>query len=254
MKSIFAILLLLTTASASALAQAPARSHRSPEEVAKIIHDVQEQMKQKAAADFAALQAKADTGDLDAEVALGTAYRRGTYANPERNVPKAIEWYEKAASQGSIKAERILGDVYTYETEKGGWRKGLEWYTKAAEQGDPGAQVMLGDIFASGPFEQTVENNREIVNQEKSFFWYLKAAEQGSKSGQSRVGLDYKLGRGTPKDNAKAYFWLSLAEKADRAVTRKAVNFAVEDLRNLLTKDQVAAVDQQLRNWKPTKN
>jgi uncharacterized protein len=59
------------------------------------------------APDVTALQAKAQTGDAEAEFQLAEAYRggRGVTADPET----AIMWYRRAAGHGHVRASEELG-------------------------------------------------------------------------------------------------------------------------------------------------
>ena len=41
--------------------------------------------------------------------------------------------------------------------------------------------------------------------------WFRRAADQGHIGGQVYLGLSYATGLGVPKDNSRAYMWLSLA-------------------------------------------
>jgi S1-C subfamily serine protease len=108
-----------------------------------------------------------------------------------------MEWRQKAASQGQVFAQIVLGDMYRRGT---GVPKDLvkaaEWYQKAADQGDPDAQTMLGTMYASGAGVM-----KDAV---RAVEWYRKAAAQGNLSAQSSLAISYLKGEGVPKDVAKA--------------------------------------------------
>ncbi|WP_253250212.1 tetratricopeptide repeat protein [Salmonella enterica] len=58
------------------------------------------------------LQQQADRGDMNAQFQLGRKYHIGD--GVERDVEKAVFWYQKAAAQGSAKATNNLGVLYEH--------------------------------------------------------------------------------------------------------------------------------------------
>lgn len=125
----------------------------------------------------AALLAKANTGDVAAQVAVGESYASGT--GVARDLKLAAEWYRKAADKGDIAGELHLAALY----RDGG--KDFErdmalaagWYLKAADQGDVGAQGMMGTLYSMG---QGVEQNYV-----EAYYWLdLAAAVKGPKQAQ----------------------------------------------------------------------
>jgi len=76
------------------------------------------------------LTAKAEAGDAQSQVELGTKYFEG------REVPKddkkAVAWFEKAAQQGHAEGLYNLGLLYYYGYGvKQDFGQALQWYTKA---------------------------------------------------------------------------------------------------------------------------
>ena len=125
----------------------------------------------------AAMLAKANGGDMTAQVAVGEAYAAG--AGVTQDLSAAAEWYKKAADKGDVAAQLHLAILY----RDGG--KGFErdmtqaagWYLKAADQGDVGAQGMMGTLYSAG---QGVDQNYA-----EAYYWLdLAAAVQGPKQAQ----------------------------------------------------------------------
>ncbi len=105
-----------------------------------------------------ALLAKANSGDPAAQVQLGDNCLAAGDALPRNPLlsaeyyNQAIDWYRKAAEQGSIPAEMHLAALYR-DGGKGFPRdpaQSAEWYRKAAEQGDVTAQATLGLLYSIG--------------------------------------------------------------------------------------------------------
>ena len=146
--------------------------------------------------------AKALAGDADAQNNLGVCYEKGD--GIEKNLTKAVEWYEKAAAQGDANAQCNLG--YCYEVGLGVEKniyKAVEWYEKAVAQGHARAQNNLGVCYEFG---KGVEKNIH-----KAVEWYKKAAEQGDATAQCNLGECYEFGNGVEKNIYKAIEWYEKA-------------------------------------------
>ena len=99
----------------------------------------------------------------------------------EKDAAKAVEWYRKAAKQGSVDAQFNLGECYYEGTgvEKDA-AKAVEWFRRAAEQGnDAEAQYYLGAYYYNGT---GVEKDAS-----KAVEWYRKASNQGNKDASDRL-------------------------------------------------------------------
>lgn len=125
----------------------------------------------------AGVLAKANDGDVAAQVAVGDFYAEGK--GVARSYTQAAEWYLKAANKGDITAEMHLAALY----RDGGtdfprdMAKAADWYRKAAEQGDVTAQGTLGTLFfmGQGVAQDYVE----------AYYWLdLAAAVKGPKQAQ----------------------------------------------------------------------
>jgi len=92
---------------------------------------------------FEKYKAKAQTGDTEAQIALGTCYTNGT--GTPKNDAEAVAWFRKAAETGHAEAQYALGVCYNRGT--GITRddaEAVKWYRKSAEQGHAEAQYQPG--------------------------------------------------------------------------------------------------------------
>jgi TPR repeat protein len=64
---------------------------------------------------------------------------------------KAAQWYRRAAEQGEIDAQSILGAMY-YQGQgvPQDYAEAAQWYRRAAEQGEIDAQFVLGLMYYNG--------------------------------------------------------------------------------------------------------
>jgi TPR repeat protein len=159
----------------------------------------------------AALLAKANTGDVAAEIKAGDAYAAG--AGAPRDARQLAADYKQAAI----------------------------WYGKAAEQGNTVAQIHLADLYRDG---------RGVArDMAQAAAWYRKAAELGDAGAQGTLGILYSVGMGVAHDDVEAYFWLSLASAAPGpAQARFTMNR--QSVGEHITTDQQQAVEDRVAAWK----
>ncbi len=259
--------LLFATGVALGASVVPARANFADAQAAFELGDYQ-----TAYAEFLRL---AQTGDSNAETALGVLYDNGHGVPKDQRV--AVMWYRKAAEKGNPQAQLNLGIHY----EQG---QGVEqdyavasgWYRKAAEQGYAPAQVALGTMYYRGRgvaqdkkeanawFKRAADQGNASAQQNlanafyfgdgaetnfaEAFKLYQLAAAQGYGDSQYNLGGLYEKGQEFPKDVAQAYFWWSLAsarEVQDAARNRDRIE-------KLLTPAQRAEAQNAARQWKPT--
>ena len=93
-------------------------------------------------------QKAAEQGDVNAQSILGAMYYEGK--GVQKNYAKAFEWFEKAAEQGHANAQYNLGVMYANgESVPKDYTRAIAWYQKAAEQGFANAQDALNKIKQS---------------------------------------------------------------------------------------------------------
>jgi len=159
------------------------------------------------------------------------AYRKGDFGT-------AAQEFRKAAEQGELSAQFMLGRMYR-------WGKGVpqdyaeavKWYRKAAEKGDVRAQNNLGLMYMTG---QGVE-----LNYIEAHKWYQLAAEQGDTYARHNLGNIYRQSIGVPKDFMAAYMWYHLAaNQGDKEALKSR-----ESIAEKMTPAQITEARELARKW-----
>ena len=175
----------------------------------------------------------AEQGYIDAQVMLGIYYGKRLYLDEE----KAAYWYRKAAEQGDTVAQCQLG--LRYATGKGIIKDNIQaayWYRMAAEQGCGTAQAFLGDYYYEG------------IGVEKDFkqaaYWYRKATEQNNACGFLGLFRIYLHGKGVDRNVNEAVKWLKKGAELGNAECQWLLGFNYyRDVNGLeLPKDGLLAV------------
>ena len=152
-------------------------------------------------------ETRAVKGDIVAQFCLGFMYKHGN--GVAVNYEKAMEWYERAATQGYAPAQNNLGVIYVrnYEFELENRRgnpetiktlnqKAEEWFKKAAAQGHAAAQFNLGSI---------------TTDAQERLKWWRQAASQDYALAQSALGNMYWQGYIVDQNFTEAVKWYSKA-------------------------------------------
>ena len=159
------------------------------------------------------LQAKANSGDAAAQVALGERYAKAAATDLDKvqmagDYQQAVAWYRKAADQNNISAEMHLAALYR----------------------DGGGKIIPRDM-------------------EQAASWYRRAADQGDPTAQGTLGVLYSMGQGVPHDDVEAYFWFDLAASVKSPSQEKyAANRQMIGER--ITTDELAGVEDRVAAWK----
>ena len=162
-----------------------------------------------------ALLAKANSGDLAAQVKAGEAYSHAAATIDDRD--------EAAAD----------------------WKQVEAWYRKAAEKGDISGELHLAALYRDGG-GKTIPRNME-----QAVAWYRKAAEQNDTGAQGTLGVLYSMGQGVAKDDVEAYFWLDLAAGvAGPNQSQYMANRQMVGMR--LTTDDLDTIREREKKWKAT--
>jgi TPR repeat protein len=144
----------------------------------------------------------AEQGLSEAQYHLGNAYLFGS--GVENNSAAAVEWLQLAANQNHISAAIQLGFLFLRnEGIEKDISQSVKWFSKAADQGSPHAQYNLGNLFS--------EDCHGVRNDAESVRWFRKAADQGHAVAQYALGGMYAEGRGIPKDYSLAMAWFRKA-------------------------------------------
>jgi uncharacterized protein len=126
------------------------------------------------------LQPLAREGDAIAQLRLGTLYYHGHGVRESNTL--AMQWFERAATQGLAEAQYQLGNMHAYGLTKPAagedpQRRAAQWYFEAARQGHAESQYSLGILFLTGSgVTQSAEEARK---------WIGRAAAQGHADAKS---------------------------------------------------------------------
>jgi S1-C subfamily serine protease len=115
--------------------------------------------------------AQAQSGDSNAQVALGNVFAEGLYGLA-KNADEAVRWYKQAALAGNSVGQYMLGS--SYELGQGvpsNLAQAVHWYRKSANQGYVSAQAALGSLYLKG---SGVEKD-----QIEAYKWLALAAAHG---------------------------------------------------------------------------
>ena len=188
----------------------------------------------------------AEKGDAEVIKDIASDYEFGV--GIEKDIFRALDFYEKAVDQGDTEAMNAIGDIFYFgkEIEKD-WCKASQWYKLAVKYGDVSQIQFLAHIYHIGgnglkiDYKQAIacyqilaeEGNVESMKQiaylyfiggygiEKdefeAFNWYAKAASNGASDALMKIGSFYKYGSdGVEKNINKAIFWYEkAAEQGD---------------------------------------
>jgi len=164
----------------------------------------------------------ADQNNPYAERRLALAYSLGdddAAPDPEQaNIwfQKAIAGLSKAAEDGDVMAQYLLGGMYSQGegtepdvVKANFWfQKAIDGFRESAAQGTGSAQYWLGEMYLGG---QGV--SRDV---DQAIIWLSKAAEQGDLDAQRGLGEIYTYAQYNHRDSELAIKWLTkAAEQGD---------------------------------------
>jgi TPR repeat protein len=96
------------------------------------------------------LQRAAGRGFVTAQFALGRFYEEGAFSGA-RDLASAQRWYLVAAQSGSVDAQVAVGTAhYLGRGAPRDLGRAAYWYREAAKGGDVGAQYLLASMYESG--------------------------------------------------------------------------------------------------------
>ena len=147
----------------------------------------------------------ANSGNTDALVTLGNAYRDGV--GVPKNLHTAFTAYERAANAGNATGMTRLAIAYH---NGDGVMKNLSqaagWFQKAADAGNAQAMFGLGDLYGDGA--------GVTKDDAKAAAMFVKSAVAGCPEGMDRLGYALLHGEGIARDPAKAAGWYEAAARA----------------------------------------
>jgi TPR repeat protein len=145
------------------------------------------------------------TGDRKAMYTLGCRYEHGD--GTEKDLARAIAWYEKAARAGSIQGMNRLGEMYRDgDGVANDYGIAQSWFEKAAAVGSSDAMNNLGLMY--------LEARGVTRDYAQARYWLGKSADRENASAMINLGWLYQNGLGTAKDVPKAMELYVRAEAA----------------------------------------
>lgn len=188
------------------------------------------------------VHAKANSGLVSAQVALGEMYEYGN--GVKQDYKKAISWYLKAAKQGAADAQTSLGLLYF--SGKGvakDFGYAFEWYKKASDQGDAFGQYLLGRMYLEG---QGTSQNYEYALQ-----MIEKSAEEGWPQAQFHLAFIYSDGKITSKNNVLAYKWAAIDKSRQNSNSEyfDVDSALINKLEKYMSRDEIQQAQAQAAEW-----
>jgi TPR repeat protein len=185
-------------------------------------------------------------GALIATLVVASAAVGGPYEDAEDawwhhlDGATAIRILRPLAARGNVKAQHLLGQVYTLlgRDMPGNPAEALKWFRKAAEQGDVDSQINVGITYFAG--YNVPQNYAEAAK------WFRRAADQGDSGAQAQLGNLYFYGFGVPRDYVQAHMWFNLA-------TTSWAGFAMDrdKVAAKMTPAQIAEAQKLASDWRP---
>ena len=191
--------------------------------------------------DTKALIAKAERGDIDAQLRVGAAYDRGTGAPRDRVA--ALKWYRMAAEAGNAEAQNSVGSILQ---EDRNYIEALAWYEKAAAQGHAQATNSEAYLYDMG---LGVPQDRK-----RGFALYSRAADLGFAEAMWNLANMYGAGQLGPADPHMACVWtyraMRFAGPDDQRLSAYLVK-VLPQLESRLGTERLASCREQADAWKP---
>jgi len=204
------------------------------------------------------LEPLAESGDSEAQFALGKMYHLIGGDNREqasrrhrsdersqselrdlanKNREHAEHWLIQAAEQETLEAQKYLWKdfynisgldfEYIYPS-----KKIIHWAQIAADRGDPDSQAFIGIQYQNG----------KVLLQDyvKALHWFHRAAEQGHERAMFHLGELYSEIKGVEEDLVQAHKWFNLAHASSKR----------DALAKKMTNEQIAEAQRLAREWK----
>ena len=192
------------------------------------------------------MRSLAEQGNPEAEYWMGNYYFS---IKENKQYIKATPWWEKAAQQGHVKAMNKIAWCWYYGIYYSvDYGKAVNWYTKSAKKRDPEAMYWLGLCYYGGYYKGNTRNKQKFSeakewfirsanlnfasaqcvlgkmyyrnefgyskpNYKRAFSYFLEASRNGSAEAQYHLGLCYKNGQGTLKDQKMSKYCINFAKK-----------------------------------------
>ena len=131
---------------------------------------------------------------------------------------------------------------------RGDYQQAFADFRQLAAQGNADAEALLGALYTIG---RTPLGRGVPKNYAKALKWYRLAAAQGEADAEFGLGMMYTNGQGVPQDYVAAYKWYLIA-KATMSATSPyyaVVSNNVKQLAARMTPAQIAQAQQEAFAW-----
>jgi localization factor PodJL len=180
------------------------------------------------------LTARAQTGDVSAELQVALRYRE------RKDVAAEFHWMSLAAIHGHPVGQYLLAAMYAAGNGTAADpARALQWYEAAALQGNRKAMHALAVAYAQG--EGTSASPAEAAR------WFSRAAGYGYVDSQFNLAVLYERGMGVPQSLLDAYKWYAVAARQGDPEARSRL----DALKTQLAADDLAAATQAASTFKP---
>lgn len=140
---------------------------------------------------------KLGLSENDAYYQVGHYYQKGGIV--EKNIPKAIEYFEKGAERGNTECKVHLGYIYKNGVDTPiNMEKSIYWFEQAAKENSVNAISNLAVIYHNAV-------NGIEKDFKKSFYWFEKGSLLGDASCQCFLGKMLYFGTGIKQDKERAF-------------------------------------------------
>ncbi|MGE0212102.1 MAG: peptidoglycan-binding protein [Parvibaculaceae bacterium] len=184
------------------------------------------------------LRQAALAGDPNAAFIVATRYLDGQ--GVAQDLPRAVEWFGRAAEKGLAPAQYRLATLYERGRGVAQSREAATaWYLKAASNGNVKSMHNLAVLYADSADGEP--------HYDQAAHWFGEAAKRGLKDSQFNFAVLSERGLGVPRSTEEAYVWYSLAGKqgdTDAAGKAKAIEATLKPA-------QLDDLKQRISAWAP---
>ena len=152
---------------------------------------------------------RAEEGDVEAQYMVYQAYNEGVGVEEDRTI--AREWLKKAADNGHVTAQALMGFD---EIIRDNAAVGVEYWEKASAGGHLKAMHNLAELYRDGDCDVPMNKPRAIE-------LFRKAADAGYLEAMGSLGICYATGDGVAQDDYEAFRWFQLAAEKRRTICSK---------------------------------
>ena len=167
------------------------------------------------------LQSLVEKGDHQAMTKLGYFYFTGT--NVEKDQGEALELYIRASGKGNMQAKNNLCNMYLYGdgVEKNVYQAWIQCL-ESARSGRSSSMVMLAEMAESKEIQPSFGTSEKSIA--FALEMYKEAASRGHIQAQYMLAYFYEIGKGTPKNLAKAKEWYKKSAEQGNPDATTALN------------------------------